>query len=198
MIDTIWGTSKKPVASKKLAECMEGAETLGGTLYIGYPILGTPTGAFPFDAILLSPQHGVVVFDLVEGLNVGDYSGRQDDFFTKLQAKLIQYPALVKRRELLAKITVVTFAPAVRIEKANLDQDYPIFDRDDGLSDFIASLEWNDTQLFPHLAGAIQSLSTIRKGRKRRSVAHRDSRGGKSASSKTPSPVWMSIRGPRL
>ena len=55
-----------------------------------------PSGAFPFDAILLSPEHGVVVFDVVEGTNLGDYRQRQDDFFTKLTAKLIQYPALLE------------------------------------------------------------------------------------------------------
>ena len=88
MVDTIWGTTNKPISSRKLSERIESSAALGGTLYIGYPILGTPNGAFPFDAILLSPEHGVVVFDVVEGLNVGDYRERQDDFFTKLQAKL--------------------------------------------------------------------------------------------------------------
>jgi hypothetical protein len=80
MIDTIWGTTKKPASSRKLAERIENSGALNGTLYIGYPILGTPSGAFPFDAILLSPEHGVVVFDIVEGTNLGNYRQRQDDF----------------------------------------------------------------------------------------------------------------------
>jgi hypothetical protein len=84
MIDTIWGTTKKPASSRKLAELIENSGSLNGTLYIGYPILGTPSGAFPFDAILLSPEHGVVVFDVVEGTNLGSYRQRQDEFFTKL------------------------------------------------------------------------------------------------------------------
>jgi superfamily I DNA and RNA helicase len=179
MVDTIWGTTNKPVVTRKLAEHIEQAGGLRGTLYIGYPILGTPAGAFPFDAVFLSPEHGAVVFDLVEGTEIGDYKGRQDDFYTKLQAKLIQYPALVKRRELSAKVSVVTYAPAVRIEGAEEFDDYPIFGRDDDVIEFVSGLEWSSPSLFPALAGAIQSLSTIRKGRKRRETSKLDSRGAK-------------------
>jgi superfamily I DNA and RNA helicase len=179
MVDTIWGSTTKPVSSKRLAEHLEGAHGLTGTLYVGYPILGTPSGPFPFDAILLSQEHGAIVFDIVEGLDVGDYRDRQDDFYTKLQSKLIQYPALVHRRELKAKITIVTFAPAVRVGDS-FDTQYPIFGRDDALVDFILKIDWPDRSLFPALAGAIQALSTIRKGgRRRREATTENSRGDK-------------------
>jgi superfamily I DNA and RNA helicase len=178
MIETIWGTTRKPASSRKLAERLENSGVLG-TLYIGYPILGTPSGAFPFDAILLSPEHGVVVFDLVEGTNLGDYRQRQDDFFSKLTAKLIQYPALLRRRELSVKVSVVTFAPAVRVEHEDDFDEYPIFGHDDGLVDFVADIEWKESSLFPALATAIQALSTIRKGRRRREIAEENSRGAR-------------------
>jgi hypothetical protein len=38
MVDTIWGTTNKPVSTKKLAERIESADALVGTLYVGYPI----------------------------------------------------------------------------------------------------------------------------------------------------------------
>lgn len=179
MVDTIWGTTNKPVSSKKLAEHIERADGLNGTLYIGYPILGTPSGAFPFDAVFLSPEHGVVIFDVVEGRDIGTYKERQDEFYTKLQAKLSQYPKLVRRRELLAKISVATFAPAARIEEPDEDEEYPIFGRENGLADFISNIEWENSNLYPTLASAIQSLSTIRKGRRRRDIARENSRGDK-------------------
>jgi hypothetical protein len=47
MVDTIWGTTNKPVSTKKLAERIESADALVGTLYVGYPIL----------AKLLLPAH---------------------------------------------------------------------------------------------------------------------------------------------
>lgn len=179
MVDTIWGTTNKPVSSRKLAEVLEQDPNIQGTLYIGYPILGTPSGAFPFDAVLLSPDHGAIIFDVVEGMDLGDYAERQDDFFTKLQAKLIQYPALMQRRDLLVKISVATFAPAVRPTAADPDSDYPVLVRDSDILDFINAIEWGHTSTFPALAGAIQAMSTIRKGRRRREAAKKNSRGYK-------------------
>lgn len=112
----------------------------------------------------------IVIFDIVEGTNLGSYRQRQDDFFTKLTAKLIQYPALLKRRDLSVKVNVVTFAPAVRVEEEDDIGEYPIFGRDDGLIDFITDIEWKESSLFPALAAAIQALSMIKKGRRRRST----------------------------
>jgi hypothetical protein len=181
MVDTIWGTTNKPVSSKKLGEALEHDPNVKGTLYIGYPILGTPSGAFPFDAVLLSPDYGVVVFDVVEGIDLGDYANRQDDFFTKLQAKLIQYPALMRRRNLMVKITVATYAPAVRTISADRDGDYPVLVRDRDVLDFVSAIEWEHASTFPALAGAIQAPSTIRKGgRRRREVTKENSRGYKA------------------
>jgi hypothetical protein len=56
MAETIWGSTKKPVSSRKLAERLESVQGLEGTLYVGYPILGTPNGAFPFDAIFFGAE----------------------------------------------------------------------------------------------------------------------------------------------
>jgi hypothetical protein len=70
MVDTIWGTTDKPVSSRKLAEVLERSPNIQGTFYIGYPILGTPSGAFPFDAVLLSPDRGAIIFDIVEGTDL--------------------------------------------------------------------------------------------------------------------------------
>ena len=75
MADVIWGSSPKPVSSRKLADRLESTNDANGTLYIGYPILGTPNGAFPIDATLLSPDRGVVLFDVVEGKELEEYTG---------------------------------------------------------------------------------------------------------------------------
>jgi superfamily I DNA and RNA helicase len=121
----------------------------------------------------------MVIFDIVEGTDLGNYTERQDDFYTKLQAKLIQYPALMRRRDLLVEITVATFAPAVRLMAADPEGDYPVLVRDKEILDFVGAIAWDHTSTFPALAGAIQALSTIRKGRRRREVSKENSRGYK-------------------
>ena len=177
MANVIWGTTTKPVSSQRLAEIIQASQDTDGTLYIGYPVLGTPDGAFPFDGILLSPQHGIIIFDIVEGRDLGDYEGRQDNFFSKLQSKLIQYPALVQRRILLANIVVLTFAPVAAISTVS-SSDYPVYS-DERVIGFISSIDWAHPEVFPALAAAVQALSNIKKGRRRRDIQQPDSRGAK-------------------
>jgi superfamily I DNA and RNA helicase len=178
MAEVIWGSSAKPASSRKLAEGFEAADDLNGTLYIGYPILGTPTGAFPIDATFLSPEHGIVVFDVVEGRDPTGFEERQDEMFTKMKSRLMQFPGLIQRRELGAQLSVATFAPAASAEKLRSEGDYHILDSKT-LDSFIKSISWPNKQLYPALASAIQSLSTIRKGRRKREAAKTDSRGAK-------------------
>jgi superfamily I DNA and RNA helicase len=178
MAEVIWGSSAKPASSRKLAESFEAADELGGTLYIGYPILGTPNGAFPIDATFLSPEHGIIVFDVVEGRDPTGFEERQDEMFTKMKSRLMQFPGLVQRRDLGAQLSVATFAPAASAEKLQSEGDYHILNSET-LDAFIDSISWPNKQLYPALASAIQSLSTIRKGRRKREAAKADSRGAK-------------------
>jgi len=68
MIDVIRGTSKdKSESSRILVETLLRHRELTGYLYIGYPIIGSPTGPVKFDALLMSKQFGLVAFDLAEG-----------------------------------------------------------------------------------------------------------------------------------
>lgn len=117
MINTVWGSTVKPISSKQLALTLSAEDALEGTLYIGYPIIGTPDGSFPIDALLVSPQKGLILFNLIEGRDVGAYGDAQDEAFNKMQAKLLQHQSLIHKRKLRVDIHTVTFAPAV----ANLD-----------------------------------------------------------------------------
>lgn len=173
---TIWGSTNKPVSSKRLAQLLDLDDSVDGTLYVGYPILGTPDGAFPFDALLLSPSRGIVAFDIVEGKDVGHFEQRQDNIFNKLRSKLLQYPSLVRRRELAPKLSVVTYAPAAAA--TNDDDDYPVAD-DQTLAGLLNGLPAEDPEIFPAAAAAIQALTNIRKGRNKRPTLTPNSRGEK-------------------
>src|SRR5882672_131674 len=111
MINTVWGSTDKPVSSKRLAELLSAETDLDGTLYIGYPIIGTPEGSFPIDALLVSPTKGLVLFSVVEGKNLTQYAEAQDEGFNKMRAKLLQHQTLISRRQLLVDIHTLTFAP---------------------------------------------------------------------------------------
>lgn len=175
MINTVWGSTDKPVSSKRLAELLSAAD-LEGTLYIGYPIIGTPEGSFPIDALLVSPSKGLILFSVVEGKILPDYAEVQDEGFNKMQAKLLQHQALIRKRKLLVDIHTVTFAPAITLLDG--DEEHLLCNADNLVS-AIEKLDAFDPGVFPSLVSVIQAISTLRRGRKKRELHNQNSRGTK-------------------
>ncbi len=66
MVNVIRGSSAKPVSSQRLGKYFEERTDIEGTLYIGYPIIGTPQGGYQIDALLVSRQQGVIIFNIDE------------------------------------------------------------------------------------------------------------------------------------
>lgn len=176
MINTVWGSTDKPVSSKQLATLLASAPDLEGTLYIGYPIIGTPEGSFPIDALFVSASKGLVLFNLIEGRLLGDYGTFQDEAFNKIQAKLLQHQSLIRKRQLLVKIHTVTFAPAVpNIDSS--DDDGHLICGVDSLLDTVNGLEDSDPGVFTSLVAVIQAITTLRRGRKKRELQKANSKG---------------------
>ena len=134
MVEIIRGTTQKHVASKRLADYFEVHNDYSGILYTGYPIIGTSEGPFPIDALWISKEKGLVIFNLVEGKSLDtNYADVQDDSANKLEAKLRAQKTLMKGRKLRVQINVVTFAPAISNLPEN--ESYPICN-EENLSQF--------------------------------------------------------------
>lgn len=179
MIEVIWGTSQeKPISSRSLAEDLARDPAIDGYLYIGYPVIGTPTGPLKLDGLLVSPQLGLVAFDLVEGMEIGDYQARQDEIASMLEVRLKPYPGLKTGRALKFEIHVVTYCPA----KQNVpDSDPPYFvAAQGGLLQLVHQFGWdNSVDVYKNLVGAIQVVTTIRAGKQKRDPKKQDSRGAR-------------------
>lgn len=178
MVTIVNGTTKKPISSRRLARFFTEKPEYDGILYIGYPIIGTSEGSFPIDALLVSPEQGLVVFNLVEGRDTGDISIEQDDSFNKLESKLRSHRTLVSGRALQVAIHPITFAPA-REDASSLSEDgYPVCN-EQNLKECLDACHWEASQYFESLVAVIQSISSIRKGRKNREIKKADSRGAR-------------------
>ncbi|MGR5187606.1 DEAD/DEAH box helicase [Photobacterium damselae] len=179
MVKVIWGTNKeKPIASKQLADFITSLD-IDGYLYIGYPIIGAPTGPMKFDALLLSEQKGIVAFDLIEGNELGDYHARQDEIASMLEVKLKPYESLKRGRQLKFEIKTVTFIPAKRQGIPESDELYHIGNLEN-LSNIIADFVWEaDEDTYKSLLAAIQVVTNIRAGRLKRSIANEHSLGAR-------------------
>lgn len=179
MLNVVWGSNKeKPEAANALVQLLSMAHPEQGYLYIGYPIVGSPLGPVKFDALLVSRVHGLVGFDLVEGVDIGSYEARLDDIASMLDVKLKPYPALKRGRDLRFQVNTITFAPA----KQNVPiTDYPyICTNRDNLIEEVKKLKAPpDPNLFESLLAAIQVVTSIRSGRQKRDPNKVNSRGAR-------------------
>ncbi|HYX19212.1 MAG TPA: ATP-binding domain-containing protein [Nostoc sp.] len=181
MVNVIRGdVDNKPVSSRRLADYFERRHDIDGSLYLGYPIIGTPQGGYQIDALLLSREHGVVIFNIIEGTNTDiDIEKTQDESATKVESKLLQHTTLVKKRKLMVPISVVTFAPVLSNIPNNVSEGYPIITNEPALEEYLKSCEWEQNQYFESLSSVIQAITTIRKRRQRSYIQREDSRGAK-------------------
>jgi superfamily I DNA and RNA helicase len=176
MINTVWGSTEKPISTRRLAEVLSAEEGLEGILYIGYPIIGTPEGSFPLDALLVSPAKGLVLFNVVEGKTLPNHAETQDESFNKMQAKLLQHKSLIQKRQMLVDITTITFAPA--ISQFEDDDEHPVCNAENLIS-VINDIPNSDHGIYPALVSVIQAISSLRRGRKKRELKKENSRGMK-------------------
>lgn len=174
MVTIVWGATKKPISSERLTKFFSDNPHLDGSLYIGYPVIGTPEGAFPIDALWVNKDKGVVLFNLVEGRALSDYDLQQDDSANKLEAKLRNHRMLMKGRSLKVSITPITFSPLAakitqKIDGYSLCDEYDLLETLESIPD--------DEQAYEEVLSVIQSISTIRKGKKRRPTNKVNSKG---------------------
>lgn len=179
MIDIIWGSAReKPESSKSLADELSSIAGLSGYLYLGYPVIGSPTGPIKFDALLISDTVGLVGFDLVEGTELGDFQNRQDEIASMLDVRLKPHAGLKDKRALKFGIGVVTYAPAKSVIPL-VEDPYVIANRN-SLKETINAFKWQcDDAVFKNLLAAIQVVTSIRAGKLKREPKKKDSRGAR-------------------
>ena len=171
------GANNKPAISEVLVNALRNIEGLEGQFFTGYPLIATPEGKYSFDAILISPNKGIIIFDLIEGAEAGNYQERQDDLANKIEAKLKLNKQLVKGRTLNIIISVISFISSLPAEYP-INPNYPIVD-EKSLSTALGRINWeNENNLYKITISAIENLSNIRNGRTLREVRNKNSKGG--------------------
>ncbi len=118
MLDIVFGSSGQGPSETMLREEIQKLEPTG-TLYFSYPIFADTDGQSSADALLVSDEHGLVVFDLsaspCPGLGTEDWldeiENRQDEIYRNIQARLLLNKDLVHRRNLVIDLGIVTVVP---------------------------------------------------------------------------------------
>lgn len=166
----------KPESSRQLASFFESKkDKLTGTLYVGYPIIGTSDGGFQIDALLITKELGLVVFNLVEGVDALNYQDIQDENYTKLKSKLFQHKNLTSKRELAFNINTLTYAPS--LQTSLNDDGYFCCANNEELELFLEENKFPIDAFFEPLLSVIQSITSIRKNKSREYVVKENSKG---------------------
>ena len=178
----VQGTNSKPASSGRLVKFFSSLENGDGELFIGYPIIASPSpeGSFPIDAVWVSPSKGIVVFDLIEGSDVSGFEERQDDLANKLESRLKNYKELMNRRDLVVTIHTISFAPGLASTDYLTESEYVLVN-EDSLPTALNEFNWDKGNLtyYRSTLSALQNISTIRKSKARRSITKSNSRGAK-------------------
>lgn len=170
------GSVEAQAAASSLAAYFAAADApQGGYLMIGYPLSNTPDLP-PVDAVFVSPDKGVVVFDLVDGSEIEGYEERQDNAATVVEIKLKQHRRLSRKRVLQVPIRTITYAPGLSTSLPR-DDDYAVATRDT-VGAILGDIVWADGHdLYELTLSALQAMVSVRNPASRRVAQRADSRG---------------------
>lgn len=174
-MEIIKGSARKPVSTERLIELVEKSfKNEDGVLYVGYPVLSSSDESVSIDALLISKRHGLVAINLIEGREAGEFGEVQDDLASLLEAKFRPQKSLRSGRQLLAVPNTITYAPLLQSSE---DADGHQIVNDEDFVEAINSFSWGNPDLYEPVLSVIQSISTIRRNRKRRINERKDSHG---------------------
>lgn len=112
-LTVICGATDKPVSSTCLIDALSEQDSLTGKLFVSFPLIKKREGPHTVDAMLVTPDRGIVVFDLIEGSSPAGFAQRQDDAANQIEARLRLHPELLHHRSLRIEISTFSFAPAL-------------------------------------------------------------------------------------
>jgi len=162
------------------------AAKLTGTLYVGYPVLSVDDARVEFDAVLVSMDRGVIVFDLYD-FNGATQNGNQvstsvkarlEQRYAALYNKLNSFRDLRRGRQLIVSIVTVAIHPLA--DTFQEDEDTLLIGLDQlNRLPVLQSGDRLEQVAVEHLNAAIQRISNLRPVKKRENVTKSDSKGAR-------------------
>ncbi len=164
-LDVIFGEYKDKDAVENFVRAVR-ASNLTGTLYIGYPVLNIDDDKIEFDALLVSRDRGVIIFDLfLAGSDDGDGEESRslhiERLYAALSNRLNSFAELRDGRRLGVEIVTVAIDPISDKFEEEADNFNVGLDRLSDLPEVSPKLRPNNERI-EHLNAAIQRISNLR------------------------------------
>lgn len=170
------GATQKPVSSESLSDVLSGQDKVSGELFIAYPIISTPEGPYTFDALFVSKEKGIIVFNLIEGSEPGNYQEQEDIAANYIDSQLKRHLELVEGRELIVPYNTFSFVPT----DSNLDPspNNSLVNINTILNKMMNLPDDKDPEVHKKVLSVVENVSKIRKS-KPRNAQKENSRGTK-------------------
>lgn len=177
-MNIIRGTNTNPQLSSELIEILNSLN-IAGTLYLGFPIISIDDDTNNCDAMLISDEKGIIIFDFNNKNNNGEeLENIYDKLYLALKSKLTQHIELTvkegRERKLDIPIEIMMFG----YNSIN-QEEYPniIVATKENLKDNYEQLGDLKPQYVRPLKAAIDSVKTIKPRKKRNEVTKEGSKG---------------------
>lgn len=177
LVNITRGTINNSVLSNKLVNFFENQEQINGNLFLGYPILPTIDDKVAIDALLISPQYGMVAIIFYNDVKNIDFEDIQDEIYSLLLSKIAKEKALVKRGNVLINLDVITYAPNLSHSYSQNNDGYTVCNNDNTLSNYFNDITTDNTVYYEYAMRCIQSIGTMKKVLSRENVKTENSRG---------------------
>ena len=180
-LDIIFGEYKDQFAVESFVKAARAAG-LHGTLYIGYPVLVIDDERIEFDALLVSRDRGIVVFDLYsmdgrpEGELTDEVVKQQEKLYAALYNRLNSFSELRSGRRLLISIFTAIIHPIADKFSQQGENQVVSLNRLTELN-IVPGNDRLDDERILHLNAAIQRISNLRPKKKRLNVKTHGSKG---------------------
>lgn len=177
---TLLGTpSVSQVASQQL-DLIFGQELgLTGHFYRGFPVISSSEGGIKLDALLCTEEHGISIIHFLETRTISeDYVDRVDEVHLKICARLSELKELTKNRLLVVPVNSITYAPLIPIgyDQALCDS-VQLCRTPQEVLDAVCSVQFLQPELLKPTLSRLQSLSSLKKTKKRNYVTKDGSKG---------------------
>ena len=180
MLDIVFGSTGQHVMEVSLREVLA-KSSLDGTLYFAYPLFDSADGQVSADALLVTPNYGLILFDLSAppqgGISEDEWVetllDRQDEIYRNINSKLYENRELVHRRDLVLKPEIITYFA----DDPHIKQEEVQFATPSSLLKIIHKFSPLSDTHERALNATIQRVTTIKPINKRLNVRRQNTRG---------------------
>lgn len=179
MISFLGTPSVNQVVGSQLETFLGQDVGLEGYFYRGFPIISSSEGGIKLDAMLCTEECGVTIIHYLDERDVTeDFVEHVDEVHLKVQARLSELKVLTKNRQLIVPVTSLTYAPRVPM---GFDDDtadaVQLCRTPQEVLESVKQVEFKHPELLSPTLSRLQSLSSLKKTKKRNYIKSPDSKG---------------------